>query len=844
MKLEIIQKKAHVAKWPADQLTGTGFVLLSLLLYLLPEWNMLPKNVELFGIFMFNYCLASGFLVILIVRGHCKFTSPGFKPEHLFQFLVLALISCFSLNREIPIFQDSVQWLDLYLITLGVAMVGYTFRENLPVTARHLLLFWLGAGSMLMLYYSLYLLPFYLIGVIGAFFIGIGLHVLVPLQVLVCLVLVALKAYREDGRYLYSFGGGALLPLLFLVHFLGQWQERNDLVSQLQHEYIIEDNTELPRWVSISQQLPPDYITERLIKSNLVYQVPSDHFSGWDLPSTNFDELKRHDPFVMIASLLFGKPALQADERVKILESLYDARHQAQQRLWSGLHLHTSQVLTQVRLYPQFRLSYTEKVLNIRNSHPGNWNQQEAIYTFHLPEGSVVTSLSLWVNGTEEKAALTTQSKADSAYTTIVGHEKRDPSVVHWQEGNTVSVRIFPCTPTEDRQFKIGITSPLQSENGKLVYENIYFSGPSAAGAPETALVYLQAPATALDLPAGFKEQKPLEHRYHGSYRHSWQLTLAAPAFSTAAFTWNGYRYHLAPQRVTTENFEPDRIYLDLNAAWTPAEATAVWEAVKHKKVYVHDGEMVRLTPQNLDPTLDRLLHRSYSLFPLHLIRKPEQALLISKSTGSSPNLKDLKGSRFSELLAENLSQGTFIRTFHLGQHLSPYLKTLKELQLLQLNTGTTEALQEQLRRKIFSITAPAGEVVTMGAAGVNIIKTAATTLAPAATGAAAPDHLLRLFSYNHLLQQIGANYFRKDYIEEQHLEEARMANIVSPVSSLVVLETQADYDRFGIEKSKDTLGNASIKSSGAVPEPEEWVLIVLFVLLVASLTLKPYLVR
>jgi hypothetical protein len=42
------------------------------------------------------------------------------------------------------------------------------------------------------------------------------------------------------------------------------------------------------------------------------------------------------------------------------------------------------------------------------------------------------------------------------------------------------------------------------------------------------------------------------------------------------------------------------------------------------------------------------------------------------------------------------------------------------------------------------------------------------------------------------------------------------------------VLETQQDYQRFGIDENKNSLKNASMKSSGAVPEPQEWMLIIL----------------
>ena len=62
---------------------------------------------------------------------------------------------------------------------LGLAgMTGLTGEKgNQPLDGILLL----GAGLMLMLYYALYLVPLYPLGIVGALFIGIGLHVLVPL---------------------------------------------------------------------------------------------------------------------------------------------------------------------------------------------------------------------------------------------------------------------------------------------------------------------------------------------------------------------------------------------------------------------------------------------------------------------------------------------------------------------------------------------------------------------------------------------------------------------------------------------------------------------------------------
>ena len=89
-------------------------------------------------------------------------------------------------------------------------------------------------------------------------------------------------------------------------------------------------------------------------------------------------------------------------------------------------------------------------------------------------------------------------------------------------------------------------------------------------------------------------------------------------------------------------------------------------------------------------------------------------------------------------------------------------------------------------------------------------------------------------------MQECGRNYFTSgNFIEESLIDIANEAYIVSPVSSLIVLETLNDYERFNIEKNKNSLNNASTQSAGAVPEPHEWALIILLTLTLVYLYYK-----
>jgi XrtN system VIT domain protein len=100
----------------------------------------------------------------------------------------------------------------------------------------------------------------------------------------------------------------------------------------------------------------------------------------------------------------------------------------------------------------------------------------------------------------------------------------------------------------------------------------------------------------------------------------------------------------------------------------------------------------------------------------------------------------------------------------------------------------------------------------------------------------------MRLYAYNNIMYRLHHRLQIPDGEDTTLVADAEKAYVVTPVSSLVVLETQADYDRFGIKKSNKTLGDATLSSKGAVPEPHEWAMIILvaIMLLWALRTRKP----
>ncbi|MBO9199108.1 MULTISPECIES: XrtN system VIT domain-containing protein [Niastella] len=804
-----------------DGLFITGLVLIPISLFFLCIPAMTIMQQDTLGLFVCNFTITVAYFVLLLSSNRLKKGREGLMP--LFLFLILLLISAYSLNREMVVFENTVTWFAVLQIILCINYIAFAYFKHISQWLQLVMVFLLGVSLITFLYIAIYLFPLYVFSLIASFVLGISIHAFVGLLFVIYTIVLVKRAVAGSRILLYALYGGIGVTIVTVVAFVLSWGIITKNINTTYRHATVHENEGWPAWVSLAQHVPQNGLTEKVLKAGLVYSSFSktDGFF-WRVPTKNFGEERKHDPLVVIATLFAGEINLNEENRIKLLESMFDSRHQAQERLWNGDDLITEYINTAVRIWPQFGLAYTEKTLTVSNMKPeSSWrNQEEAIYTFHLPEGAVVTALSLWVEGKEAKSILTTKQKADSAYKEIVGVQRRDPSVLHWQEGNTVSVRVFPVLAGESRKFKVGITAPLTRANGKMKYENIYFNGPSVAYAKEAVSLQFQQSPKDFEALAAFTSKNQLTYTRSGSYDASWAIELADQPLSNEVFCFDGKQYALRPYQKQFEAASFETVYLDINKSWTKDEFNSVFDAIKGKKVFVFNNELVQVTNENKDEIFDELHGFQFSLFPVYLIENAGTSLLVSKSNEASPNLNDLAESKFLEKVKESMKDSRKLKIFNLGNTLSPYLKTLKEYRAFQYDHGTVTDLQQKIAKREFVKDIENDKLLVIDNAELAIVEDECNQ------PATAPDHLLRLFAYNHIMQKMGARFSNTTNDTDELVAEAQKAYVVSPVSSLVVLETQNDYEKFDIKDSQNSLKNASLNSKGAVPEPHEWALI------------------
>jgi XrtN system VIT domain protein len=800
--------------------TGLIFIVITFTVFLFRLEFPTQSGFEMNGVFLVNYLLAIGYFVILLLNGRLKRGRNGLPVMLL--FLVISLVSCYSLNMDMNVFDDSSFWFSIVLILVCLNYMTFGWFTYFPEWAKIIFFIIAGIGFSVFIYLSIYLFPLYIFSIPGMLLLGTSLHTYVPM--LFCIYTVLLLRRADNRRYLVTFISAMVFCFLFTAGYVVNWY-RNLLPINKHYQYTsITENNGLPGWVDVAQHINKNATTQKILKTGITYaEVPMEGNFFWRMPQKNFGK-RIHDPLVMISQVFCGGIHLPVDDRIRILESIYDSRHEAQDRLWTGEDIHTDQVNTAIQIWPSYHLAYTE--MNVILTHAPQdrfWaDRQEAIYTFHLPEGAVVTSLSLWIDGHEEKGMLTSKGKADSAYKTIVGQERHDPCVLHWQEGNTVSVRVFPILNGQSRKFKIGITTPLKSVNRQLQYENIYFDGPVFGDAQENVTVSFQEPAKNLVLPAGFRPFGKNSYRKSGEYRPDWSLNLAAPDLSAAKFQFGQFSYQMQPLVKTTENFHAGYVYLDMNASWTIEEANQIVDKIKDRKVFVSEGgdDLTEVTPENQADLFKELCKNQFSLFPFYKISRPEESLVITHSGPVSPVIAELKESKFLADLSDYFKLHQSLHLFDFGTERSPYLKSLKEFRVLAYANGSMPDLLQTLDNNRFPRISETDDSVALTDAGILLCRS--TDSLPGH----APDHLMRLFTYNHIMSEAGHSLMAGSQEPDNIVDEAQKAYVVSPVSSLIVLETRQDYDRFKITQGDNSLGNASLHSKGSVPEPGEWMLI------------------
>lgn len=739
--------------------------------------------------------------------------------NHIIPFLFLNwFIGCFSANVLICIFENLPVW--VYIITFVFCLSNFLIYNDYKHRVLTPIIYFVNGLTFLMIvYFMFYLIPLMPLSFIGVLAIGLGFYGLVPAIVCFWHIQKLFNTSHIDKKNMLQFTSGFLLGVVGIVTFVALLTIENTKINSHLITKSFDTDTDLPNYIKVSQNLKPNFFNEILLKKGIVYIHNDDFFEfrGLDgIGNKQFNERKTHNPIVNITYMFLNELSLSADDRINILKSNFDKRLETEEQLWSGKDLVTKNIKEDVKIYANERLAYTEITMDVACDEE-SWRDKEAIYSFQLPEGSVATSLSLWVNGVERKGVLTTKEKAKAAYQQIVGVEARDPSLMQWKEGNRVVVRVFPITRELPRTFKCGFTTPLKVFDSKMTYSSLNIKGPNISNAETLSRIQIVGDNT-------FETSKDFElvnnfHINKSKGLDEWEavLPLNNKAFDNS-FIWKDKIYNLKKVQKERISFVPEMIVLDLNNNWEKNDLEMILNNANHKYYAFLDNELSEINKENYEVVFDKFQSLQYSLPPLYKLKG--NSLLVTKCGTFSANFEELEESNYLKKVKAKTKQKN-IKVISISNEINPFWQTIKEQKYVGfLQTDLSNCL-DLIAKNQFEEFDKKENQVNLEVANVAIQEN------PLADNSKSngSNHIFRMYAFGKVLDE-QVNIQSDSLANNKFVDLAKETNVVTPISSLIVLETDQDYENNGIEKNVNTLGNASINNDGAVPEPYEWALI------------------
>jgi hypothetical protein len=335
------------------------------------------------------------------------------------------------------------------------------------------------------LFYGLLFLPLIHLSVIALICMGMGLLSLTPVAASICTWRIGRRAVIESmqpGSYKSGWRAGIVAALMALLALEGSalWTRTNLMQSMGEGDGSAAAISRLRTLHSERVLLKACYEGNR--GTAMATDISGWLLSGWKNPvmmfgrnvPAAFDSEKARDVFFRVT----GKPfnSLKPPKGVSG-SSLMGRRGDPLEEMEFDDHVGGDDVAVRLKyldlaesrfdghVNAASRIGYGEWTMVFKNRSS---NAQEARCQVRLPRDGRVSRLTLWVNGEPREAAFSTVSKVKAAYKTVAVVRSRDPVLVNVVGPDTVMVQCFPVPAHGEMKIRFGVTAPLDDGRWEL----------------------------------------------------------------------------------------------------------------------------------------------------------------------------------------------------------------------------------------------------------------------------------------------------------------------------------------------------------------------------------------
>ncbi len=345
-----------------------------------------------------------------------------------------------------------------------------------------------GTAIFISLFYALAFAPVMPIAVIGIVFFFLGLLPLAPAFSLIAGIAMRfrLRSLLPDrssswvplialgASFLFVFTVLGIAEINFTVTRLGM-QKANSSDPEVQQDGVAL----LRKYGDRDHLLRLSYGGPAVVSSNLLVNLFSiDDPSAEDTDVVSKQAQKAY--YRLTGRHYRQEPTPHGITRWETFDNQDELDPNGSLRLRKGLSLAVSQIDGSVD--PDAAIAYMEWTLVFKNDTPGT---EEAIAQIQLPSGGVVSRLTLWINGEEREAAFGKSAKVTEAYDSVTA-TRRDPALVTLTGKDRIQIKCAPVPANGEMKVRIGITAPAVLEDAESGFLSLpYFQSRNFAMSTE-----------------------------------------------------------------------------------------------------------------------------------------------------------------------------------------------------------------------------------------------------------------------------------------------------------------------------------------------------------------------
>ncbi|MBX7173195.1 MAG: hypothetical protein K1X72_19655 [Pyrinomonadaceae bacterium] len=679
---------------------------------------------------------------------------------------------------------------------------------------RPTLLVWTSLVSMAVcLFYGLVFLPLSPLGVIGIPFAGIGFLPLSPLFAWSVIWLMRREIFRRIGGSFAMSWKGLIIALIVVIGTISlseirikrtreaiikagsaDFQQQKEGLNFLRNygdDFFLNTMNRFP----YSRNLSITEAVESFFNTNEEYQRENYEQVYYQIKGETYSEKEAREYYYVPSQ----------DQNLQIVASQIDGS-----------------------IDNDASLGYLEWTFIFKNTD--NW-QREAEGEIQLPKDGVVSRLTLWINGEEREAAFAENGRVTRAYNSVTA-KRRDPVLVTKSGKDLIRMRCFPVEPNGgEMKIRIGITFPLALENEKSgliqlpFFKSNYFSIPDAT----KHIVWIESKNRLESANQNLKfERENKVTAIRGNLSNSEIKEINATiraAKSENKLVWTKDETNLITQKIEVQNsIKPTRLVFMIDTSKRFAsEKENVISLVKNLSSETEVG-LVLSGGSGLNEGL--VYPNSFIGTPLEIAEKINQA----NFDGGTDNMPALSGAQQLALEKEGSAiialyapqPFEFETTFENKQFFTRRFNHQKIFRFV--NSNKYDFVENSLKNyEIFQTPPRYSDLKTDVESLLKQLKEQKISFRYVrqnvekadVTGAKQTSkHLIRLWANDEVSRILD-----QENDEKKAIELAQKYQLVTPVTGAVVLETQAQYDQFGLKPVEKN-------SVPTIPEPETYLLI------------------